>query len=154
KVVTANSADLATVDRGAVSARPACTTSGSSTPPPTGVSLQGGAGDAIVTQTSTDVETEAVEGDNNVKINGFKVEADGSDIQVKSIKVTFQNQDGGSSSRLDHYVDTVTVWEGSTKVGSADVSDFSKDGTEYSKGITLNNAIVRDRNSNKQTFYV
>lgn len=116
--------------------------------------LTGGAGDATITETSTDVETTANEGE-TTKVHGFKVEADGSDIAVTSVKVSFLANGASSSSyRLSHYADTVSIWEGSTKVGSANVDDFQKDGNTYSKTIALSNAVVREGLSNKQTFYV
>ncbi|HTL39268.1 MAG TPA: hypothetical protein VL306_00425 [Methylomirabilota bacterium] len=129
----------------------ACTTGSSSG----STTLNGGAGDATVTSTSTDVETSVAEGASNVKVLGFKVEASDSDIAVKSVKVSLQQTDSDGSNRLDHYVDSVSVYEGSNKVGSADASDFTKDGTTYSKSISLDSdAIVREGSGNKETFYV
>ncbi len=118
-------------------------------------SLNGGAGSATVTKTATDVESSVDEGSSNVKVYGFKVEADGSDIAVTSVKVSFL-ADGASASslRLSRYVNTVSVWDGSTKIGSADVADFTKSGNAYSKTISLSNAVVRDGSGNKKTFYV
>ncbi len=123
------------------------------TTPVVGV-LVGGAGDITITNTSTDVEDQVTEGAADTKILGFKVEADGSDVSLSNLKVSLKNLDSGSSTRLDRYTSEVSVWMGSTKVGSAMVSDFSKDGIVYSKNIALTNAIVREGTSNKATFYI
>jgi len=117
--------------------------------------VTGGAGDIIVSNTSTDVETDVKEGDSNVKVLAFKVEADGSDISMNNVKVTLQNvTPGASSTRLERYVSDVSVWMGSTKVGSASADEFSKDSTLYSKNIALSDAVVKEGSANKKTFYV
>ncbi|MDD5050897.1 MAG: peptidoglycan-binding protein [Candidatus Pacebacteria bacterium] len=114
-------------------------------------SLSGGAGDVTITKAS-DVESEVKEGDSNTKIADFKVKAEGSDVSVSSVKVTLVNDDTNSSSRLNRYADQVTIWEGSKKVGSADVSDFTKTGTSYSKSISLSGATVNE--NAKVDFFV
>lgn len=117
--------------------------------------LTGGAGSISLTSTSTDVESKVKEGSSSTKILGFKVQADGGDVAVSNLKVTFKNVDAGTSSkRLSRYAGGVSVWMGSTKVGSASVADFIKDGDEYSKSIALSNAVVKMGTSNKGTFYV
>lgn len=116
--------------------------------------LMGGAGDAIINETSADVETEAKQGESNTRVHGFRVEADGSDIQVTSLKVTLENQDSGGSSRINRYASEVSVWMGNTKVGSANVDSFNKNGTEYSKSISLSGAVVKDGSANRATFHV
>ncbi len=128
--------------------------SGGSTPTSTGP-LTGGAGDATITDTSTDVETTVNEGTSDTKVLGFKVEADGGDIALTNVKVSMI-ADGASSSsyRLNHYISGVSVWMGSTKVGSADVDEFTKTGNLYTKSISLDNATVREGSSKKATFYV
>lgn len=114
--------------------------------------LVGGAGDILVTQTSASVEAEVAEG-NSENVLGFKVEADGSDLAVTSAKLTLvESANDAKSYRLGDYITSVDVYKGSTKVASIDAADFSKDGTSYSKSLTLANAIVRD--GNKDTFYV
>lgn len=155
-VVPSNSADVLLSQTGVIPARqagdlvPTATTGGGNTGGP----LNGGAGDAVISATTADNETTVNEGDNNTFVNGFKVEATGSDIQVSSIKVGLQHTSGSGSTVLSRYSDTVSVYEGSTKVGSMDVSDFTKSGTTYSASIPLTNAIVREGSANKQTFHV
>jgi len=115
--------------------------------------LTGGAGDLEITTTSTDVENEVIEGTNE-KVLGFKIEAMDSDVLVKNLKLTLENTDTDGSYRIADYVDNVEIYMGSTKVGSVDASDFSKDGHVYSKSVTLNNVVVREGSSKKATFYV
>ncbi|MDO8575544.1 MAG: peptidoglycan-binding domain-containing protein [bacterium] len=100
---------------------------------------------------------EVGDGESDVKIAGFEVESsvDG-DISLRSIKLIFTGSSNTGSTKLTDYVDTVSIWKGSTKVGSADTSDFNKDSTGvYSKTITLSNPsnpIVKS--DTKEKFYV
>ncbi len=123
---------------------------GTTTTPST---LEGGAGEIDVTKTSTDVEDKVAEGDSE-KVLGFKVEAKDSDVMIKNLKVTLENTDTDGSYRISDYAEKVEVYMGSTLVGSVDASDFSKDGTVYSKSITLNNAVIKEGSNKKATFYV
>lgn len=113
---------------------------GSSTGP-----LTGGAGDITVTSTSNGVgDSDVKEGDSNHIVLGAKVEADnGSDVALTNVKLTFVNSNSSSSKRLTRYADTVSVWLGSKKVGSASVDDFTKDGNNYSKSIVLSGAVIK-----------
>lgn len=124
--------------------------------PSTPSDLQGGAGDADVTKTTTDVEDSLKEGESDVPVLGFEVKADGSDIKVTSVKVAFQNDGYASSSeRLDNYIDEVTVWMDGEQVGSADVEDFDREtGTPdvYDATIQLDGAVVDEDDELK--FYV
>ncbi|HVY36221.1 MAG TPA: peptidoglycan-binding domain-containing protein [Candidatus Paceibacterota bacterium] len=134
-----------------------CTpTSGGST----STGLSGGAGDVTITNTTSGTENTVAEGDTNIKVLAFKVKATGSDVAVTSAKVELWNDGTATSSeRLDRYLDSVSVWQGSTKVGSADQSDFTRsagssdDNTDlYTGTISLSNAVVdKDQTS---TFYV
>jgi peptidoglycan hydrolase-like protein with peptidoglycan-binding domain len=130
-----------------------CTTTTTTTTTVTG--LTGGAGDIALTSTSTDVESEVVEG-NTEKVLGFKIEAEDSDIAVTNAKVSFKITDAavtaGASYRLSDYASTVEVYQGSKKVGEADVSDFSKDVHTYTKSIALSNAVVKE--GDKDAFYI
>jgi len=130
---------------------------GSTTPTtPGSTTLSGGAGDATITSTSTDVESSVKEDESDVNVLGFQVEADGSDINVSNVKVIFQNDGYATSSeKLTNYVDSVSVFMGSTEVGSADASDFSRDSDTpdtFTKTIALSNAVVKD--NKKVKFYV
>lgn len=127
------------------------------TPVTPGSTLKGGAGDLDLSDTSTDVESSLKEGEEDVNVLGFKAEADGSDVEVTSIKITLENSSStdGTSEKLSNYLDEVSIFMGSKKVGSADVSDFSKDsGTpdSFSKTISLSGAVVGEDDDEK--FYV
>ena len=113
--------------------------------------LQGGAGDITVTERSSGVENEVLEGDNDVNVLGFEVEADGSDVAITSVRVELNHTGATGSDRLNRYADEVCVFMGSTSVGCADADDFSESSDVYSRNIPTN-AIVRDNNTER--FYV
>jgi len=123
--------------------------------------LEGGAGDLTITTSSTGVENKVGESKTE-KVLGFKGEADGSDIAVTSLKVVLSNTgyldtgaDTTSSEKVSDYLDTVSVYMGSTKVGSADLADFTRDSGSpdtYTKTISLSNAIVRE--GDKNSFFI
>lgn len=128
---------------------------GGSTPGTTGP-LVGGEGDITVSDFTSGTETTIGEGKSE-KVLGVKVEADnGSDVSLSTMKVVIDGWDDGAdnkgSSRLERHIDGVDIYMGSTKVGSADVEDFSKNSGVYTKSISLSNAIVRKGQSEK--FYV
>ncbi len=141
---------------GPVTADQLAACSGSTPSTPSTTTLNGGAGDITVTSTSTDVENSVKEGEDDVNILGFQVEADGSDVAITSVKVSLKNTSYASSSeKLSDYLDSVSIMMGGDEVGSSDVSDFSKDsGTpdEFSKTISLKNAVVEE--DEKVKFYV
>jgi len=88
---------------------------------------------------------EVSEGDSGVKVLGADVEAsnDG-DISLSSVRVSFDPTGNTGSDDLDDYLESVSVWLGSTKVGEADVSDFTQDSNDlWVRTISLNNAVVR-----------
>lgn len=128
-------------------------TTGASCAAGTTTVVTGGAGNLIVSPTtSADVETEVSEGDANVKVLGFRVEADGSDVNVTNLKVTMSTTGVTSSTRIERYMSDVSVYMGSTKVGSASSADFNKDGTTYTKNIALTGATIKE--GDKPYFYV
>jgi hypothetical protein len=97
---------------------------------------------------------EVGEGEEDVKVLGFEVEAsnDG-DIMIKSAKVSVTITNGSGSDNLDDYVDTVKVWMGSKQIGSADSADFSEGSSGvWSKTITLSSSVVKSDDTEK--FYV
>ncbi|NTW90706.1 MAG: peptidoglycan-binding protein [Erysipelotrichaceae bacterium] len=127
---------------------------GGTTVTPTGP-LMGGAGDAEMTHYSTSEKSSFGEGEEDVKVLGFKVEAIDSDISVTNVKVKFTETESSASYKLSNYVDSVDIYSGSTKVGSADASDFTRTSDTpnyYSKSISLSGAVVRD--GDKDAFYV
>lgn len=117
--------------------------------------LMGTAGEiSDVNKLSQYNDEEVGAGQNDVKVLGFDVKASKEgDIALKSTKVSFAIANASGSRKLDDYVDSVSVWMGSTKVGSADAVDFNKDNTgEYSKTISLTDVVVKSDETEK--FYV
>lgn len=123
---------------------PVVVTPGTPSNPGTPSALEGTDGEITdVSSISTYSNEEVGEGANNVKVLGADVDVskDG-DVALKSVKVKFTSTGSGSNKLVD-YVDAVSVYVGSTKVGSADASDFNKDSTGvYSKTISLSNAVA------------
>ena len=131
-----------------------CTPVGGSTPTPSTGSLAGTDGQIeTVSLLSQYSDEEVGEGETDVKVFGFEVEAsnDG-DIALKSIKVEIV-PDGTNSDHLDDYIEGVTIWQGSTKIGSADADDFSQaDNDNWTKTVVVNNSVVRSDETEK--FYI
>lgn len=97
---------------------------------------------------------EVGEGQSDVKVVGFEVEAtnDG-DIAIKSAKLSFTITNASGSDNLDDYIDGASIWMGSTKVGSADASDFSEGASGvWTKTVTLSSPVVNSDETEK--FYV
>ncbi len=116
--------------------------------------LTGGAGTIDAIKTTTDVNSYMVEGQSDVKVLGFKVQANDSDAKVSNVKITLTHTSTGSSY-LDRYVGNVSVWVEGAKVATVNAADFTRDSSGvYSKSISLNNAIVRMGTNGKATFYV
>jgi hypothetical protein len=104
--------------------------------------LQGGAGDIDVTERSSGVKDEVMEGEEE-NVLGFEVESDGSDVEILSVKVQFEHT-GSGSDRLDRYVDEVKVIVDGDEVGSADVDDFNEDNDVYSESIEVSGVIIEE----------
>ena len=134
--------------------QPAGSTSGS-TSTSTGA-LTGGAGSVVLSSTTADVESTATESKDNVKVLGFKVEAQDSDIAISNLQIKMKNTNySNSSEKLSDYIDGINVVMGNDEVGSADVSDFTRDSGSpdvFTVSVPLTNAIVRE--GDKNTFYV
>jgi len=116
------------------------------TPGSTGsTALEGSAGElSTIKETTTGVETLVAE-DSSEKVLGIELEAGAdSDIAVTSMKLEFTKGGSGVSTRLDRYIDSVDIMQGSTVVGSADVDDFTKvTAGNYTKTISLSNTVVK-----------
>jgi hypothetical protein len=107
------------------------------------------------TELSSYANEEVGEGQEDVKVAGFEIEAtnDG-DIAIKSIKVVNTITNASGSKDLDDYVDSMDIWMGSTKVGSADADDFNEDSSGvWSKSVTLSNAVVRADDTEKILYH-
>ena len=131
--------------------------------------LTGGAADIVVSNYSSGTNKEVNEGQSE-KVMGFKVEATDGDVAITNLKLTMLNLDTGGAYTLTKYVDSVDVYVGSTKVASADASDFTKNNstsyvcgggvdnselnTCYTKTISIPNSIVKKGSNNKVAFNV
>lgn len=133
-----------------------CTMAPGSTTPTTPTGPLAGTYGSIndVNELSQYSSEEVGEGQNDVKIVGFEVEAtnDG-DIAIKSAKLSFTITNASGSDNLDDYIDGASIWMGSTKVGSADANDFSEGSSGvWTKTVTLSNPVVKSDDTEK--FYV
>ncbi len=123
----------------------------------TGSDLEGTFGTiSTVDQLSQYSAEEVGAGQDDVKVAGMEITAsnDG-DIQLTAMKLTFDssNRNSGDSSRLADYFDSVSIWQGSTRVATADTADFTRDSTGvYSRTLALNNAVIKADAGSK--FYI
>ncbi|MEN9913118.1 MAG: hypothetical protein RLY66_526 [Candidatus Parcubacteria bacterium] len=135
-----------------------CTPVGGGSPVVSTGGLAGTDGNISDVQALSQYSNEEVgDGQSDVKIVGLEVEAsnDG-DIALKSVNLTFDGSANTStaSKKLVDYVETVSIWKGSTKIGSADASAFNKDSTGvYSKTLSLSGDTVV-RADKKEKFYI
>lgn len=98
---------------------------------------------------------EVGEGEEDVIVLGFEVEAsnDG-DVEIDSIRVSFDPSQSTGSDNMDDYISEVTVWFGDEKVASADVDDFSQSSDDsYTKTMALDNGVIV-RSDDTEKFYV
>ena len=120
---------------------------------PTGP-LAGSFGDiAAVTELGSYNNEEVGEGQDDVTVAGFEVEAtnDG-DIEITSMKIEFDSTGNTGSTHLDDYIDSVSIMMGSTEVGSADVDEFTESSDIYTRTISIDGAIVRADDT--ENFYI
>ena len=116
--------------------------------------LQGGAGDINISSTSVDVESEVAEGKTE-KVLAFRVEAQDSDVQLTNLRIIVENNNTANSNRRpDRYMSKISLLMGNKEIASFDPAVMTRDGDIYTRNITLDNAIVREGLSNRETFYV
>ncbi len=129
-----------------------CSTTTPTTPTgPTTVSGGAGTVDEYKLLSSPSNNEEVGEGQNNVKVLGFSIEADdNSDLGVKAIKLDFAQ--GTANHDFHKYADEVTVWFGSEKVASIDAEDFDDD-NGYAQTVSLTGSAVVEAGE-KANFYV
>ncbi|MFA6515175.1 MAG: peptidoglycan-binding domain-containing protein [Candidatus Paceibacterota bacterium] len=110
---------------------------------PTGP-LVGTVGSITVTPSSSYSAENVGQGDVDAKVMAFKVEADNdSDVSISSVKVELKQTVSTNSRRITDYVKTVSVFQGSTKVGEVNAADFSEASHIYTKTVPLTGAVVR-----------
>jgi hypothetical protein len=139
-----------------------CTANPGTTPATTGTpsttALAGTDGSiSDVNELSQYASEEVGDGQKDVKVLGFEVEAsnDG-DILLRSVKLSFDPAGNGSgdSDHLDDYIKSVSVWMGDKKIGSADANDFTEDSNDiFTKTITLSSGVIV-RADDMEKFYV
>lgn len=106
-------------------------------------SLNGGAGDITVDLSSSYSNEEVGEGEKDVAVLAFDIEADDeSDVEITSIKVEFAQNTSADSDKFDDYADEVTVWFDGDQVGSVDADDFNESSDVYSRNISLDGVII------------
>lgn len=143
--------------RAAVAADSSVMTGGNTGSTDTGstTSLSGSYGEiSDVNELSQYNDEEVGEGEDDVKVVGFEVEAsnDG-DVALRSVKIALDPTGNTGSDHLDDYVSEVKVWMGSKEVGSADVDEFKQGSDDvYTKTINLKNSVVKSDETEK--FYV
>lgn len=106
--------------------------------------LEGGAGSIdSFTLTAGYSNEEVGEGEDDIEVAGLDIEnSDGSDIEVKAVKVVFD--EGTAGSNFKKYADEVSVWFDGEKVGEADGDDFTDDNT-YTQTISLDSGVIIDK---------
>lgn len=110
----------------------------------TGGDLEGNAGSITVDDSSQYSSEEVGEGEEEVEVMEFSVEADDeSDVEITSIKVELVESGDTSSEDLTDYAETISVWFGGDMVGEADAEDFSESSDVYTKTISLDGAVIR-----------
>ena len=127
--------------------------SSGATTTPTGP-LAGSFGDiASVTELGSYNDEEVGEGQDDVTVAGFEVEAtnDG-DIEITSMKIEFDSTGNTGSLHLDDYIDSVSIMMGSTEVGSADVDEFTESSDIYTRTIAIDGAVIRADDT--ENFYI
>lgn len=124
------------------------TTTGGST----GGALTGGAGtvDEYKLLSSPTNNREVGEDEEDVKVLGLSVEADGSDLSVTAMKLVF-DESTGATSDFEDYATEVSVWYDSKEVARLDADEFNDD-NNWSKTVSLSGAVVKDGEVGK--FYV
>ena len=160
-VVTANAADKMLSQTGVIVARTAGQLSPSASTTPTGntadcSNLDGTTGSITVNDLSDYNNEEVGEGESEVPIMAFEVEADNdSDVAVTSIKVEF-NENGAGSMDLEDYASEVTIMLDGDVVGSADVNDFTETSTNgtWTKTISLDCAAISADSTGEFTIAV
>ncbi len=86
------------------------------------------------------------EGDDKAEVLGIEFDAEDSAMTIDRVDVDFEatNVSGGQSDKLDHYVDSVSLWLDGKKLADADVDELDEDSDVYSVRFTGLNGVVKD----------
>ncbi len=133
-----------------------CSGATTSTSTSTSSTLGGGAGNIqSMTLLGSPSNVQVGEGNSNVPVMAFEVRADaGSDLKLTNLRLSLNKTSGTGSTWVSRYMTNVTVWQGSTMVGTANVADLSQDGTAYTGTIALNNVVVKANATTQLTVAV
>ena len=110
----------------------------------TATTISGGAGNiSSTTLTGSPSNVQVGEGATGVAVLGFEVRADaGSDLNIQNVRVNLAGS-GPGSTWPSRYIAGLSVWQGSTKVGSVTTANLSQNGTTYNATIALTGAVVK-----------
>ncbi|MEZ4180080.1 MAG: hypothetical protein R3B41_00975 [Candidatus Doudnabacteria bacterium] len=149
-VVPANSADTAMSQIGVIPGRMAgelvpTGVTGGGDETPSDCNVDGDSGDITLTDLSTYSVESVGEGEDDVPVYSFDIEADdSSDLLIRSIKVELAQQTAADSDRLDDYASEVSIWMNGEMVGSADADEFTENNDVYTKSISLDDCTIVD----------
>ncbi|MBP6925719.1 MAG: peptidoglycan-binding protein [Candidatus Pacebacteria bacterium] len=105
--------------------------------------LQGGAGSITVDDLPDYSSEEVGEGEDEVEVLAFEVEADDeSDVAITSVKLEFVQGTAADSEDLPDYAESVSVWLNGDMVGEADAEDFSENSDVWTKSMSLDDVVV------------
>lgn len=104
--------------------------------------LEGGAGSISLDDSSTYAAEEVGEGEEDFEILEFEITAEGSDIEVISVKVEFVQDTAGDSKDLDDYAESVSIWFDGDKVGERDADRFSETNDVWTRSISLDSGVI------------
>lgn len=104
--------------------------------------LEGGAGSISLDDSSTYSAEEVGEGEEDFEILEFEITAEGSDIEIISIKTEFVQGTAADSQDLDDYAELVSIWFDGDKVGERDADRFSETNDVWTRSISLDSGVI------------
>ena len=131
-------------------AAPVVTTPGTVTPTTPGT-LSGGEGELTNIDAIGGVESSVDEGAEE-QVLGAEYEAEDSDVAVERVDVDFDLSGASGSSKLEDYIDSVSLWIDGKKVADADVDEADEDDDVYSFRFSGLSSVVKE--NDKAELYV
>jgi peptidoglycan hydrolase-like protein with peptidoglycan-binding domain len=106
--------------------------------------LQGGAGSIGDADFVSGLQNEEVgEDEEDVEVAGLEIEADGSDIELTAVGITF-DEGTGSTDDFEDYATEVSIWFNGEEVARVDADEFQDD-DDWNTTISLDSgAIIRE----------
>jgi len=120
---------------------PVVTTPGSPGSPGS-TTLKGGAGSLYYTLLSKFNNEEVGEEEEDVEVLGIDVEADGSDVALKAVKIVF-TQGTATNDDFDDFADEVSVWLDGEEVARVDADEFDED-NDWTDTVVINSDAIID----------